>query len=303
MKITVLTKNIHLYSHQRLMEAGKARGHEMKMINTQHCYMNISASKPQVHYRGGVLTDHYDAIIPRIGVSNTFYGTAVLRQFEMMGFYPLNDSLSIVRSRDKLRSLQLLARKGVAMPITGFAKSPLDTEDLIKIVGGAPLVIKLLEGTQGRGIMLAETDQAAHSVINALKQLKANMLVQEYIKEAAGSGIRCFVIGNKVVASMERKAKDGEFRSNLHRGGTASAVKITKEEREMAIKASKAMGLQVSGVDIIRSERGPLVLKINSSPGLEGIEKSTGKDIAGLMIEYIEKNARPYKIPVIKKAK
>jgi ribosomal protein S6--L-glutamate ligase len=295
MKIAVLTKNINLYSHRRIIEAGEARGHEMKMINTLYCYMNISSTKPQVHYRGGENIGPYDALIPRIGVSNTFYGTAVLRQFEMMGVYALNDSLAIVRSRDKLRSLQLLSRKGIPMPTTGFARSPLDTDDLIKIVGGTPLIVKLLEGTQGRGVVLVETYKAADSVISAFKQLKANILVQEFIKESSGTDIRCFVIGNKVVAAMERIAKPGEFRSNIHRGGTSKAVKITKEERAIAIKASKAMGLKVSGVDIIRSDRGPLVLEINSSPGLEGIEKATGKDVAGMIIEYLEKNAKPSK--------
>ena len=261
------------------------------MINTLYCYMNISPTKPQIHYRGGESIGPYDAVIPRIGVSNTFYGTAVLRQFEMMGVYALNDSLSIVRSRDKLRSLQLLSRRAIPMPITGFAKSPLDTDDLIKIVGGPPLIIKLLEGTQGRGVVLVETYKAADSVISAFKQLKANILVQEFIAEASGSDIRCFVIGDKVVAAIERTAKPGEFRSNIHRGGSAKPIKITKEERAMAVKATKAMGLKVAGVDIIRSERGPLVLEINSSPGLEGTEKATGKDVAGMIIEFIEKNA------------
>lgn len=295
MKIVILTKNPNLYSHKRLHEAGRERGHEMHMINTLHCYMNITGSKPEVHYRGGKALGRYDAVIPRIGASNTFYGTAVLRQLEMMKVYSLNDSVSIVRSRDKLRSLQLLSRKGIAMPNTAFARSPEDTDEVIRLVGGPPIIIKLLEGTQGRGIVLAESYKAAHSVITAFKQIKANILVQEFIQEAAGSDIRCFVIGDKVVASMERRAKEGEFRSNIHRGGVASTVKITSEEKEMAIKATRAMGLQVAGVDIIRSNRGPLVLEINSSPGLEGIESATGKDIAGMIIRYLEKNVKPYK--------
>lgn len=296
MKIAILTRNPDLYSHRRLLEAGLARGHHVEMIDTLYCYMNISASKPAVHYRGGKPLSSFDAVIPRIGASNTFYGTAVLRQLEMMNVYPLNDSVSIVRSRDKLRSLQILSRKGIPMPNTAFARSPEDTDDVIKLVGGPPIIIKLLEGTQGRGIMLAETYKAAHSVITAFKQIKANILVQEFIQEAAGCDIRCFVVGDRVVASMERKAKDGEFRSNIHRGGVASEIKITVEEKEMAIRASRAMGLQVAGVDIIRSSRGPLVLEINSSPGLEGIEKATGKDIAGLIIQYLEKHAKPYKV-------
>jgi len=292
MRIAILTKNPKLYSHQRLKEAGEKRGHEIHMIDSGHCYMNISSSKPDVHYRNGKLLDSFDAIIPRIGASNTFYGTAILRQFEMMGIYTLNDSMSIVRARDKLRSLQILSRKRIPMPNTAFARSAEDTDSVIELVGGPPIIIKLLEGTQGRGIMLAETYQAAHSVITAFKQLKTNILVQEFIKEAGGSDIRCFVIGDKVVASMERQAKEGEFRSNLHRGGTASSIQITAKERIMAVKAAKAMGLDVAGVDIIRSERGPLVLEINSSPGLEGIETATEKDIAGMMIRYIEKNAK-----------
>lgn len=297
MKIAILTKNPNLYSHQRLLEAGKERGHDITVINTLHCYMNINGSKPEVRYRGGEHIGPYDAIIPRIGISNTFYGTAVLRQFEMMGVYPLNDSLSIMRSRDKLRSFQLFARKGIPMPNTAFAKSPLDTEDVIKCVGGAPLIIKLLEGTQGRGVVLAETQKAAVSVINAFKQIGANILVQEYIKEASGSDIRCFVIGERVVAAMERKATENEFRANLHRGGTATIIKLTPEEKEMAITATKAMGLIVAGVDIIRSSKGPLILEVNSSPGLEGIEKTTEKDVARMIIQYLEKNAKPYHLP------
>lgn len=291
MRIVILARNPDLYSHQRLYDAGIARGHDMCIINPLHCHMNISTSKPEIHYRGGEILGPFDAVIPRIGVSSTFYGTAVLRQLEMMGVYSLNDSVAIMRSRDKLRSLQLLARKGVPMPNTAFAHSSEDTDDVIKLVGGSPLIIKLLEGTQGKGIVLAETFNAAHSVISAFQQLKANILVQEYIKEAEGSDLRCFVVGDKVVASMERRAKEGEFRSNIHRGGSAFPVEITEKERKMAVKATKAMGLRVAGVDIIRSKRGPLVLEINSSPGLEGIEAASGKDIATMIIKYIEKNA------------
>lgn len=292
MKIAILAKCPDLYSHKRLFEAGEARGHAMCVLNTSLCYMNISADKPEMHYRGGEIIRDMDAIIPRIGPQMTFYGTAVLRQFEMMGVYTLNPSVAITRSRDKLRSLQHLSVKGVPMPTTGFAHSVQDTEDLIRMVGGAPLIVKLLEGTQGTGIVLAETAQAARSVINAFKQLKADILVQEFIEEAKGTDIRCFVVGNKVVASMQRTAKSGEFRANVHQGGSVSAVKITPQERKMAVEAAKAMGLKVAGVDIIRSQKGPLVLEINSSPGLEGIEKATGIDIATLIIAFIEKHTK-----------
>lgn len=294
MKIAVLSRNPKLYSTRRLMEAGTARGHEMHVINTLRCYMNIASDKPSIHYKGEDLVG-YDAVIPRIGASITFYGTAVVRQFEMMGVFSINESVAISRSRDKLRSLQLLSRKGIGMPITGFAHSPDDVEDLIKMVGGAPLVIKLLEGTQGIGVVLAETKQAAESVIEAFMGLKANILVQEFIKEAGGADIRCLVVGGKVVAAMERQAQAGEFRSNLHRGGSASLIKITPQERSMAIRAATTLGLNVAGVDLLRSSRGPLVMEVNSSPGLEGIEAATGKDIASIIIELIEKNAGPNK--------
>ncbi len=295
MNIVILARNPQLYSHKRLIEAARARGHEVRVINPLHCYMNISAHKPEVHYRGGKIIQDVDAIIPRIGASITFYGAAVLRQFEMMGVYPVNESLAITRSRDKLRCLQLLARKGISLPVTGFAHSPLDTDDLIKIVGGPPLIVKLLEGTQGIGVVLAETQQSAESVINAFKGLKANILVQEFIKEAKGTDIRCFVIGNKVVAAMQRKAREGEFRANVHRGGSASIIKITPEERSMAIRAAAIMGLNVAGVDLIRSNHGSMVLEVNSSPGLEGIEAATGEDIADMIIAFIERNAKPHK--------
>ena len=252
--------------------------------------MNINSQKPSIHFKGEDLVD-FDAVIPRIGASVTFYGTAVLRQFEMMGVYTVNESVAISRSRDKLRSMQLLSRKCIGMPVTGFASKPDDVKDLLDMVGGAPVVIKLLEGTQGIGVVLAETRKAAESVIEAFMGLKANIMVQEYIKEAGGADIRCFVIGDKVIAAMKRQGAEGEFRSNLHRGGSAALVKITPEERKTAVAAAKIMGLSVAGVDLLRSERGPLVMEVNSSPGLEGIEKATGKDIAGMIIEYIEKHA------------
>lgn len=288
MKIAILSRNSGLYSTKRLVEAGKARGHEIEVIDTLKCYMNITSTKPMVHYQNRNLDD-FDAIIPRIGASITFYGTAVIRQFEMMGVFSLNESVSITRARDKLRSLQLLSRKGLGLPITGFAHSTKMTQELIKLVGGAPLVIKLLEGTQGKGVVLAETEGAAESVIDAFREMDANILVQEFIKEARGSDIRCFVIGDQVVASMMRTAKEGEFRSNLHRGGTAKIVEITKEERQAALDATKALGLNLAGVDMLRSSRGPLIMEVNSSPGLNGIETATGKDVAGMIIEYLER--------------
>jgi len=290
MKIAILSRNPKLYSTRRLVAAARERGHEARVIDVLRCYMNITSHRPSIHYKGEDLGD-FDAVIPRIGASVTFYGTAVLRQFEMIGVYPLNESVAIVRARDKLRSLQLLSRKGIGLPVTGFAHAPDDVQDLIKMVGGAPLVIKLLEGTQGIGVVLAETEQAAESVVEAFMGLRANILVQEYIQEAGGSDIRCFVIGDKVVAAMKRQAKPGEFRSNLHRGGTASLVRITPEERSTAVRAAKIIGLNVAGVDILRSKHGPLVMEVNSSPGLEGIETATGKDIAGQMIALIERNA------------
>jgi len=292
MKIAILSRNKKLYSTRRLLEACVQRGHEAVILDVVRCYMNITSEKPELHYQGEILGD-FDAVIPRIGASVTFYGTSVLRQFEMMGVFPANESVAISRSRDKLRSLQLLSRVGVGMPRTGFANSPGDIQDLIKMVGGAPMVIKLLEGTQGIGVVLAETRKAAESVIEAFMGLKTNILVQEFIKEADGADIRCFVIDNRVVAAMMRQAPEGEFRSNLHRGGTAQLVKITPKERATAVKAAKTMGLSVAGVDLLRSERGPLVMEVNSSPGLEGIEKATGKDIAGQIIEFIEKTAVP----------
>ena len=294
MKIGILSRKSELYSTRRLVEAGEQRGHQMQVINPLLCYMNITSHRPKIFLGGQQLTD-FDAIIPRIGASITFYGTAVVRQFEMIGVYSVNESVAISRSRDKLRSIQLLARKGIGLPITGFAHSTMYTDDLIKMVGGAPLVIKLLEGTQGIGVVLAETEKSGESVIEAFKGLKANILVQEYIKEALGSDIRCLVIGDKVVASMIRTAKAGEFRSNLHRGGVAKMIRITPEERSTATRAAHVMGLNVAGVDLLRSNHGPVVMEVNSSPGLEGIEKATEKDIAGMIIEYIEKHAKPGK--------
>ena len=289
MKIALLSTNKHLYSSRRLIEAAEERGHEIHVLDALRCYMNIASHKPTMHYKGNKLQD-FEAIIPRIGASITFYGTSVLRQFEMMGVYPLNESVAISRSRDKLRSMQLLSRKGVGMPVTGFANKPDDVKDLIKMVGGAPLVIKLLRGTQGIGVVLAETQKAAESVIEGFMGVKADILVQEYIREAGGADIRCFVIGGKVVAAMKRQALPGEFRSNLHRGGTSSLIRITPEERSTAVRAAKIMGLNVAGVDLLRSNHGPVVMEVNSSPGLRGIEEATGKDIAGLVIGFIEKN-------------
>jgi ribosomal protein S6--L-glutamate ligase len=291
LRIAILNRNHNAYSHKRLFEAGKERGHDMVMIDTLQCYIKISAQSSCIHYRGsGEILSNIDAIIPRIGSSITLYGTAIVRQFETMGIYTLNSALAIARSRDKLRSLQTLAKRKINMPITGFAKSRADTKDLIKIVGGAPLIIKLLQGTQGMGVVIADTNKAAESVINAFNCVNAEILVQEFISEANGSDIRCFVVGDKVIASMKREASEGEFRSNIHCGGKGSLVKITPEERNMAVKAAKVLGLNLAGVDIIRSNRGPMVLEVNSSPGLEGIEKVTGKDIAVEIIKFIEKD-------------
>ncbi|MEA1064599.1 30S ribosomal protein S6--L-glutamate ligase [Erwinia sp. HR93] len=292
MRIAILSRDASLWSCRRLREAAIQRGHLVDIVDPLTCYMNINPASPSVHDKGRRLP-HYDAVIPRIGSAITFYGTAVLRQFEMLGSWPLNESVAITRARDKLRSLQLLARQGIDLPITGFAHSPGDTSDLIDMVGGAPLVVKLVEGTQGIGVVLAETRQAAESVIDAFRGLKAHILVQEYIKEAKGRDIRCLVIGDRVVAAIERQAKEGDFRSNLHRGGMARNVTITPREREVALKAVETLGLEVAGVDILRSQRGPLVMEVNASPGLEGVETTSGIDIAGQMIRWIEQHARP----------
>lgn len=290
MQIAILSRNKNLYSTRRLKEAAEQRGHTVRVIDPLSCYMNINMQHSSIHVRGEELPQ-FDAVIPRIGASVTFYGTAVVRQFEMMGVYPLNESVAISRSRDKLRSMQLLSRKNVGLPVTGFANKPSDIPDLIDMVGGAPLVIKLLEGTQGIGVVLAETRKAAQSVLEAFMGLKSNIMVQEYIKEAGGADIRCFVIGDKVIAAMKRQALAGEFRSNLHRGGTASLIKLTPAERLTAVTAARLIGLNVAGVDILRSNHGPVVMEVNSSPGLEGIETATGKDLAANIIEFIEKNA------------
>lgn len=292
MKIGVLSRNSRLYSTRRLVEAAKERGHEVRVIDTLRCYMNMATAKPSIHFKGESL-EGFDAVIPRIGASISFYGTAVVRQFEMMGTYSVNESVAISRSRDKLRSLQLLARKGLGMPVTGFAHSPDDIPDLLDMAGGAPVVIKLLEGTQGIGVVLAETKKAAQSVIEAFMGLNVNIMVQEFIKEAGGADIRCFVVGGKVVAAMKRQGAPGEFRSNLHRGGSANLERITAAERRCAVDAAAAMGLNVAGVDVLRSNHGPLVLEVNSSPGLEGIESATGKDVAALIIEFIEQKSTP----------
>lgn len=292
MKLCILSRNAKLYSTNRLVEAATERGHEVKVVDALKCYMNITSNQPKVYFKPKEKREllEFDAVIPRIGASVTAYGTAVLRQFEVSGVYSVNESVAIVRSRDKLRAHQLLARKGVGMPITSYASSANATDDLIEFVGGAPLIVKIQQSTHGNGVVLAETKKAAESVINAFRGLEADFLVQEFIKEASGADIRCFVIGDKVVAAMQRQAKEGEFRSNLHMGGSASEVKLKPEERALAVRAAKVLGLDVAGVDIIRSAHGPLVLEVNSSPGLKGIEGCTGKDVAGKIIEYIEKD-------------
>lgn len=288
MKIAILSRRENLYSTQRLIAAARERGHEAKVIDTMRCYMNITSARPTIHYKGSEL-EFFDAVIPRIGASVTFYGAAVVRQLEMMGVFCVNDSVAITRGRDKLRSLQLLSKKGVGLPITGFAHSLDEIKDLIKMVGGPPLVIKFLEGTQGIGVILVETAKAARSVLEAFLGLKVNIMVQEYIKDAAGADIRCFVVGDKVVAAMMRQSRSPEeFRSNLHRGGIATPVEITDEERHMAIRAAHIIGLNVAGIDIIRSNRGPLIMEVNASPGLEGIEKTTGIDVATEIVKFIE---------------
>ncbi len=294
MKIAMLARNPNLYSHKRMKEAAAERGHELTIINTLRCYMNIASRRPEIYYNGEKLPI-YDAVIPRIGASVTFYGLAVLRQFEMMGVYPLNESVAIGRSRDKLRSMQLLARDGLGLPVTTFAHDPKRTDEVIDLAGGSPVVIKLLEGTQGIGVVLGETRSSAKSVIEAFRGANINILVQEFIKEAGGSDIRALVVGGKVIATMQRQGAKGEFRSNLHRGGSAQSIKISPEERSTAIRAAKAMGLNVCGVDMLRSNHGPVIMEVNSSPGLEGVETATGIDIAGKIIEFIEKNAEPGK--------
>lgn len=293
MKIGILSRNPKLYSTNRLAEAARALGHEVKVVDVLKCYMNITANNPEVFYKPKDTKEllKFDAVIPRIGASVTSYGTAVLRQFEVSGVYSVNESIGIARSRDKLRAHQLLARKGIGMPITGYAHAANATEDLIEFVGGAPVVVKIMQSTHGNGVVLAETKKAAESVINAFRGLNADFLVQEFIKEAGGADIRCFVIGDKVVAAMQRQAKEGEFRSNLHMGGSATLVKLKSDERALAVRAAKVLGLDVAGVDLIRSAHGSLVLEVNSSPGLKGIEAATGKDVAKMIIQYIEKDS------------
>ena len=290
MKIAILSRQASLYSTRRLQEAARARGHSVQIIDYLRCYMNITSSRPHVVYRGHELA--FDAIIPRIGASHTFYGTAVVRQFEMMGVFTPNRSQAISRSRDKLRCMQILAAKGIGLPITGFAHSIKDIEGLLGVVGEPPVVVKILEGTQGIGVVLADTPAAARSVIEAFRGLDVNILVQEFIGEAEGADIRAFVVGNRVVAAMKRQGAPGEFRSNLHRGGTATRITLTRKERSTAVRAASLLGLKVAGVDILRSHRGPLVLEVNSSPGLEGIEGTTGVDVADAIIGYIERSVK-----------
>lgn len=294
MKIAILSRQHKLYSTRRLEEEAHKRGHQIKIIDTLRCYMNINTKNPSIHYKGKIL-DKFDAVIPRIGSSITFYGAALVRQFEMMGTFVTNDSIAITRAQDKLRSLQLLSRRKVGLPITGFAYSPDDIQDLISMVGGPPLVIKILEGTQGIGVVLAETQQAATSVIEAFLDLQAHIMVQEYIKEAKAADIRCFVVNGKVIAAMKRQAKIGEFRSNIHRGGSSCLTTLSEEERATAIYAAKVIGLNIAGVDLLRSNRGPLVMEVNSSPGLEGIEKATKKNIAEIIIKFIEKKIQKHR--------
>jgi ribosomal protein S6--L-glutamate ligase len=294
MKIALLTRNPKLYSHKRIMDVATERGHEIVPIDYLRCYMNITSRKPELRYMGEKLSG-FDAVIPRIAASHTFYGLAVLRQFEMMGVYPLNESVAIGRSRDKLRSLQIMARDGVGLPVTAFANSTGRSEDILDMVGGAPVVIKLLEGTQGIGVVLGETHKSAKSVIEAFHGANINILVQEFVAEAEGRDIRAFIVGRKIVAVMERSGPEGEFRSNLHRGGTAEKTELSAAEKSAALKAAKAMGLNVAGVDMLRSGSGPLVMEVNSSPGLEGIEQATGKDVASAIITFLEKNAKPNK--------
>lgn len=289
MKIVILSRNPNLYSTSRLLEAGIKRGHEMSIIDHSKCDIMIEKKKPQIYYNGEQISN-VDAIIPRIGASVTFYGTAVVRQFEMMKVFSSTESQALIRSRDKLRSLQILSRSGVGLPKTAFTNYSKDVESVIDKVGGAPCVIKLLEGTQGVGVVLAETRGAATSVLEAFHGLQARVIVQEFIKESGGSDIRAFVVDGVVVGAMKRQGKKGEFRSNLHRGGSATVYELTDEEENMALKAARVLGLGVAGVDMLQSKSGPMIMEVNSSPGLEGIEKSTGKDIATSIIRYIERN-------------
>ena len=289
MKIAILSRGPKLYSTRRLVEAAEQRGHEVVVLDHLKCVLVIEKGNPHIYYGGKEVTG-IDAIIPRIGTSVTFYGAAVVRQFEQMKVFSCVESQALVRSRDKLRSLQLLAKAGIGMPKTAFASAPKNIDNVLEQVGGAPVVIKLLEGTQGIGVILAETHKSAKSVIESFLALKANILVQEFIKEAGGADIRAFIVDGKIVGAMKRQGLPGEFRSNLHRGGSAAVIELTKEERATAIKAAKKLGLAIAGVDMLQSSRGPLVMEVNSSPGLEGIEGATGIDIAGKIIEYVERN-------------
>jgi ribosomal protein S6--L-glutamate ligase len=292
MRFVMLARNPGLYSHLRIVEAARRRGHEIDVVNTLQVHMTITSSRPTLRH-GGKTLPIYDAVIPRIGASVTHYGLAVLRQFEMQGVYPLNESVAIGRSRDKLRALQLLARAGIGLPVTAFAHDPRKAEDVIKEVGGTPVVIKILEGTQGMGVILAETTASAASIIEAFSAANVNILVQEFIREAAGSDVRAFVVGGRVVAAMRRTGRRGDFRSNLHRGGKAEAATLDAEEVRTAVRSAEVLGLNVAGVDMLRSHRGPMVMEVNSSPGIEGIEAATGADLAGEMIAFLEANARP----------
>lgn len=292
MRLVMLARNAGLYSHKRLVEAAEARGHTLDVINTLHVHMNITSNRPVLRY-GGKTLPLYDAVIPRIGASITHYGLAVLRQFEMQGVFPLNESVAIGRARDKLRALQLLARAGIGLPVTAFAHGPRKAEDVIKEVGGAPVVIKLVEGTQGMGVILAETEASAKSIIEAFSAANVNILVQEYIAEAEGSDVRVLVVGGRVVAAMRRVSKTGEFRANLHRGGIAEETPVSDEERATAVRAAAVLGLNVAGVDMLRSSRGPMVMEVNASPGLRGIERATNVDVAGAIIAFIEASAAP----------
>ena len=287
MKILILSRNKNLYSTRRIFNAGINRGHEVRVVDYLRCYMNITSRKPTVYY-GGESLEKADAVIPRIGASQTFYGTAVVRQFETMGSYCVNSSEAITASRDKLKSLQILAQDGINMPVTGFASHTMDIEGVIAKVGSVPLVMKLLQGTQGQGIVLAETRKAAESVMSAFRQLEADILVQEFIKESSGTDIRALVVGDNVVAAMRRIAPEGEFRSNVHRGGRTEQIILNQEEEKIAVEAASVLGLRIAGVDLMRSKRGPLVLEVNSSPGLEGIEASSGVDVAGNIVRFID---------------
>jgi ribosomal protein S6--L-glutamate ligase len=295
MRIGLLVSQTGLYSHARFREVAEARGHEFVTVNLLECFVNIAAAKHHIFDKNGKAITGLDAIIPRILPDVTFFGTAVLRQFEMQGVFPLNNSLSIVRAQDKLRTLQIFAKHKIPMPATGFAHSPQNTEAMIESIGGAPLIVKLVEGMEGLGVVLTETKSAAISVVNAFKGLDANILVQEFVKESSGRDIRCYVVGNKVVAAMERVAKGDEFRANVALGADVFPVKVTTQERRLAVKAAKAIGLHVAGVDILRSKNGPLVIEINSCAGLKGIEEATGVDVAAAIIDFLEENAKPYR--------